>query len=93
MEEIMKRVHLIISGKVQGVFYRHKTKKVGNKLGLTGFVRNLSNGNVEVVAEGTEENLKKLIAFCRTGPRWANVEHVEIKYEEQKMDFKTFSTY
>ena len=56
----MKRIHVIISGRVQGVFFRYNTNKVANKLGLKGFVRNLSDGCVEVVAEGSEDKLKEL---------------------------------
>ena len=87
----MQRIHLIISGRVQGVYFRHHTNIEANKLGLTGFVRNLSNGNVEVIAEGSEEKLKELIQFCRKGPDSANVENVDITYEEPKQEFKTFS--
>lgn len=88
----MKRIHLIISGRVQGVFFRHNTKKVANKLCLTGFVRNLPNGDVEVVAEGEETKLNQLIEFCKTGPPSANVENVEIKEELLKNEFETFDT-
>ena len=61
----MKRIHLIISGDVQGVFFRHNTNKVGNRLGLKGFVRNLPDGKVEVVAEGDEKKLRELIEKLR----------------------------
>lgn len=87
----MKKIHLTISGKVQGVFFRHNTHKVGHKLGLTGFVRNLPNGNVEIIAEGDEEKLEQLIQYCKIGPRWANVENVEVKYEDSKNEFDSFS--
>lgn len=87
----MKRIHLIVSGNVQGVFFRHHTNKVANKLGLTGFVRNMPDGNVEVIAEGNENILKELIEFCKKGPIGAHVENVEIIYEEPKNEFNTFS--
>ena len=87
----MKRVHLIISGLVQGVWYRHNTNKVANQLGLKGYVRNLGNGNVEVVAEGSEEKIKQLIAFCREGPESARVDTVDTTYETPKDQFSTFS--
>ncbi|MBW2989690.1 acylphosphatase [Candidatus Woesearchaeota archaeon] len=87
----MKRIHLIISGKVQGVFFRHNASLTANRLGLKGFVRNLPDGNVEVVAEGSEERLKELIRFCREGPKGAYVDNVEIAYEDPKGEFKTFS--
>jgi acylphosphatase len=87
----MKRLHLIISGRVQGVFFRHNTNKIANKLGLTGFVRNLGNGCVEIIAEGNEEKLKELIAFCRKGPENSSIDDVKIQYEEAKNEFNTFS--
>ena len=87
----MKRLHLIISGRVQGVFFRHNTNKIANKLGLTGFVRNLGNGCVEVIAEGSEEKLKALVLFCRTGPENSNVDDIKIEYENAKNEFNTFS--
>ncbi len=87
----MKKVHLIISGSVQGVFYRHNTNQVANRLGLKGFVRNLPNGNVEVIAEGNEEKLKELIEFCKKGPEAAYVENVNIEYEKPTKEFNTFS--
>jgi len=87
----MKRIHLIISGRVQGVFFRHNTNKIANKLGLTGFVRNLGNGCVEVIAEGNEEKLKELILFCKEGPENSNVANVKTQYEEPKNEFNTFS--
>ena len=87
----MKRIHIIVSGNVQGVFYRHNTNIVANKLGLKGFVRNLSNGDVEVVAEGKEEKLKELIEFCKEGPESAHVDNVKIKYEKSTEEFNTFS--
>jgi len=87
----MKRAHIIISGRVQGVFFRHNANKVANKLGLKGFVRNLPDGAVEVVAEGEETKLKELLEFCRRGPLGAHVENTEVKYEEPKNEFNTFS--
>jgi len=90
-KNFQKRVHLVISGDVQGVFFRHHTNKEANKLGLTGFVRNLPNGNVEVIAEGKEQNLKELIKFCKKGSEGANVDKVQIEYQEAKNEFNTFS--
>ncbi len=86
----MKRIHLIISGNVQGVFFRHNTNKVGNRLGLKGFVRNLPDGNVEVIAEGDGDRLKEMAEFCKKGPMGAKVEEVKIKYGEATGEFDTF---
>lgn len=87
----MKRIHLIIKGRVQGVFFRHTTNKEANKLNLKGYVRNLSDGSVEVVAEGEGQELDQLVAFCRNGPEGAEVTDVNIKEEKPKDEFTTFS--
>ncbi len=87
----MKCIHLIISGRVQGVFFRHHTNIEANKLGLKGFVRNTPNGDVEVIAEGPEDKLNQLIAFCKKGPDSAEVTDVKIEYQEPKNEFNSFS--
>lgn len=87
----MKRVHLFVSGRVQGVFFRAHTRDLAQKLGLTGFARNLPDGRVEVVAEGPEEKLQELINFCHHGPPLAHVTGVEIHWEEPTGEFRDFS--
>ena len=62
-----KRAHLIIYGKVQGVFFRASTKDKAIELGLKGFVRNQPDGTVEVIAEGSEKQLQELVAWCHEG--------------------------
>ena len=86
----MQRVHLIIKGLVQGVFFRGFVRDNARKLRLKGFVRNLLNGNVEVVAEGDKNDLEELIKSCKKGPEGASVEDVEIKYEKAKNEFDGF---
>lgn len=86
----MKRLHLIVSGKVQGVFYRDFVRREAEKLGIKGFVRNLSDGTVEVVAEGDETILKKLVAACRKGPLMAFVKSVDVKDEPSTGQFEDF---
>ncbi len=78
----MKQIHLIVSGRVQGVFFRAKTKDTARLLGLKGFVRNLGNGDVEIIAQGEQNELQKLIKFCKTGPPGADVRDINIKYED-----------
>lgn len=78
----MKRIHCFFSGKVQGVFFRDNTKMKAVSLGLVGFVRNLEDGRVEVVAEGEEEKLKELLEFCKKGEWGAEVTGIEINWEE-----------
>jgi acylphosphatase len=85
-----RRVHLWIRGHVQGVNYRSSTRPQGNLVGLTGWVRNMPDGRVEVVAEGSEESLQQLIIWCRRGPEWAEVEEVEVRWENQTGEFSRF---
>ncbi|MBS3104870.1 acylphosphatase [Candidatus Woesearchaeota archaeon] len=85
----MKCTHLIVSGRVQGVFFRDNTRRKAKELGLTGYAKNLENGNVEVVAEGNEEKIKELIEFMRESPGVAKVKGIEIKHKEPE-NFKNF---
>lgn len=87
-EEI--RVHIFIRGKVQGVYYRQNTLQKAQELGIFGWVRNLSDGRVEAIMEGSKINIEKMLAWCKEGPVGANVEDVEIIYEEYKNEFSTF---
>ena len=73
-----RRVHLLITGLVQGVSYRANTMELARRLGVRGWVRNLANGEVECVAEGPDEGLDRLIAWCRRGPLSARVESVVV---------------
>jgi acylphosphatase len=68
-----------ITGRVQGVFFRSSALKQAQILNLTGWVRNVSDGSVEVFAEGPEKDLQKMIVWCRKGPREARVEEVVVK--------------
>lgn len=83
-------VHVLISGRVQGVWFRANTKEKAQELGLTGWVRNTSDGKVEAVFEGEEEIVKKMIAWCHHGPPMAEVEKIVVK-KQQPIDFKEFS--
>jgi acylphosphatase len=85
------RVHIFISGKVQGVFFRSSTKSKAEELGLTGWVRNLADGRVEAVFEGEEGNVEKMVLWCRKGPQYARVEDVEAISEEYKGEFNSFT--
>jgi len=86
----MERVHIKITGNVQGVFFRGHTSHIAQKLSLTGWVRNDADGSVEIVAEGEKESLEKLVAWCREGPSFANVEDVEVSWEEATGEFLRF---
>lgn len=86
----MKCVHLLISGFVQGVGFRHGTKRKAEELGLSGWVRNTQNNMVEVTAEGPKEKLEKLIEWCNKGPWLAEIERVNVVWEEATGEFSSF---
>jgi len=85
-----KRVHLIIKGYVQGVFFRASTRDIANSLGLTGWVRNMPDGNVEAVFEGKGEQVQKAVRWCYKGPYGAAVTDVEETWSEYTGEFKGF---
>ena len=85
----MKCTHLIVSGRVQGVFFRANVRNKAVKLGLNGYAKNLNDGNVEVVAQGDEEKIKKLMDFIKKGPGIAKVTDMKIKHRELE-NFKSF---
>lgn len=76
------RIHVFVSGKVQGVGYRYATVSEARKLGLGGWVRNLPDGRVEAVFEGSQEGVERIIAWCDRGPGPAWVSDVEVEYRE-----------
>ena len=86
-----KQVQLVISGIVQGVFFRASALAVARSLKLSGFVRNLSNGRVEVIAEGEEQALARMIEWCRKGPPGARIEEVEVTWAEATGQFQHFT--
>lgn len=85
----MKCVHIIVSGRVQGVFFRDNTRRKAGELGLVGYAKNLADGNVEVAVEGDEEKIKELIEFIKNGPGVAKVTDVKIRHKELE-NFKSF---
>jgi acylphosphatase len=87
-----RRVHALISGRVQGVFYRASTMDEAMRLGLTGWVKNLADGRVELVAEGAPEAIDALISWCRKGPPHARVTSIEIKEQTPTGEFNRFTT-
>ena len=84
------RAHVYIAGNVQGVFFRSKIAQEAHIHEIKGWVRNLQDGKVEAVFEGDEENVRKLIEFCRHGPPRATVTDVEVLWEEYKGKFDNF---
>ena len=84
------RAHLLISGRVQGVFYRATTQREASQRGLTGWVRNLPDGRVEATIEGSSDQVKDLIAWCRKGPAGAQVGEIEVHWEDYRGEFQQF---
>ena len=85
-----KRVEIIVYGMVQGVFFRATTRDVASQLGLRGTVRNMYDGSVEIIAEGYEDDLNKLISFAKKGPPSAKVYNIDIVWKEPQEDLPFF---
>ena len=84
------RVHIFVSGLVQGVFFRSQTKKEAKELGLFGWVRNLADGRVEILAEGERDKLEKLVNWTEKGPSSARVDGLETNWQVFKGEFEDF---
>jgi len=84
------QIFIRVKGLVQGVFFRAHTKRLADKLGLTGRVKNEDDGSVVIVAEGPEEKLRELLSWCKKGPPGAKVEEVESKWAEATGEWKEF---
>jgi acylphosphatase len=85
------RAHLLISGKVQGVYFRQSTLIEAKGLEVTGWIRNLIDGRVEAVFEGKEHSVKTLVNYCRQGPSAARVKDLDVTYGPFKGEFKNFA--
>lgn len=84
-------VKLLVKGRVQGVFFRKSTQKRAQQLGLTGYVRNLPSGQVEIVAKGKKERIDELIDWAKEGPRHAEVRDIttqEVDLDTDSPQFK-----
>ena len=85
----MKRVRVVISGRVQGVFFRASCAARARELGVGGSVRNLGDGDVEAVFEGPAEDVEAMVAWCRQGPEHARVYSIEV-HDEPLTGDRTF---
>ena len=90
IDERGRRVHVWVSGMVQGVYYRASTRDRAQSLGLGGWVRNLPDGRVELVVEGPAVAVSALLDFCRRGPRGAQVDRLEESEELPTGEFAGF---
>jgi acylphosphatase len=84
------RAHILVSGRVQGVFFRDHTHKWARSLLVTGWVRNVDDGNVEIIAEGERENIESLISHLEEGPPLAIVENIDVDWQDYKGEFLDF---
>ncbi len=84
------RVHLFISGIVQGVFFRDSARQVAQSMGIRGYARNLQDGRVELVVEGEKDSVDKLVQWCHKGPPAAIVDSVDIIEEPYNGEFDLF---
>ncbi|MFP8488902.1 acylphosphatase [Gracilimonas sp. Q87] len=82
--------HIYITGRVQGVGFRHFTRKNAENLGVKGWVKNLSDGRVEAVFQGTENKVKELIERCKEGPRSSYVKDIEVSDADDSKDHSSF---
>ncbi len=86
----MKQAHVHISGFVQGVGFRAYVRSKARKLGIFGWVRNLSDDRVEAVLQGDKDKLEKLLFYCKRGPFFANVTNIVVDWEEATEQFNEF---
>lgn len=85
------RAHVIISGRVQGVFFRSETQNTARRLGLQGWVRNRPEGTVEAVFEGARADVEQAIAWCRKGSPAARVTDVKVSWQGFSGEFQEFT--
>ncbi len=87
----MKQAHVYISGFVQGVGFRAYVRSKARKLGVTGWVRNLSDDRVEAVLQGEREKIERVLFYCKRGPFFANVTNIVVDWEEASEQFPEFT--
>jgi acylphosphatase len=87
---VKSRLHVLLDGRVQGVFFRGQTEGWAVGLGLTGWIRNLSDGRVEVVAEGRREDLEALLGLLRRGPSFARIDAADVRWLDPTGEFDSF---
>ena len=85
------RAHAIISGRVQGVFFRVETKRAADQIGVSGWVRNLKDGTVAAVFEGDRDRVDAILDWCRQGPPHADVTDVAVTWGEFAGEFSGFN--
>jgi acylphosphatase len=84
------RAHAIISGRVQGVFFRMETKRAADRFGVFGWVKNRRNGTVEALFEGERDRVDAVLEWCKEGPAHARVSDVNVDWEDYTGEFSGF---
>jgi len=87
---VLKRIHISVTGRVQGVFFRQSARVMAIKNDVDGWIRNLDDGKVEIVAEGEESNINALVDWCKTGPANSRVDKFELSEENYTGEFEKF---
>jgi acylphosphatase len=88
--EDKSRAHAVISGRVQGVFFRLETKHAADGFGVFGWVRNKRDRTVEAVFEGSEKSVVSILEWCKKGPPYAKVTNVDVTWEDYRGEFNSF---
>lgn len=86
----MIRANVLVTGRVQGVSFRYYTLRKAESLGLTGWVKNLPNGSVQVLIEGNKAEVEQMIEWLRTGPSLANVKEIDYHFSEYTGEYDRF---
>ncbi len=87
---VQKQIHIFVTGRVQGVFFRQSTKVMAIKNNVKGWVRNLDDGRVEIVAQGETQDIDNLAHWCKTGPANSRVDEFELSEENISDEFENF---
>jgi acylphosphatase len=85
-----KRIHVVVRGRVQDVYFRATAQREARQLGLSGWVKNRSDGAVEILAEGDEEHVKDLLSWAQLGPSTARVDKIETRWRSYTGEFSDF---
>jgi len=88
--QIKIRAHIIVKGKVQGVYFRQNAQRFCNEHGVTGWVLNVDDGSVEAVLEGDKNSVEDAISWFKVGPPNAHIEKIELSYDKYSGEFQDF---
>lgn len=88
--DMKTRAHVLVKGRVQGVFFRAETLHEARRQGVHGWVRNLSDDRVEAIFEGDEATVERLVEFCKHGPPGAEITSMDVSWQEYSGEFREF---